>query len=111
LKLQSRIAFPKARNCATLIAMMRLQQGFAPGEMGFRAKFAQQQSEPLMSALGQKQTSAHVHVMSALPPKADIGTGPYQLRRTNFGSFVIFAAIRRASSLVSSLAVGVSNPE
>jgi hypothetical protein len=25
-----------------------------------------------MSALGQKQTSAHVHVMSALPPKADI---------------------------------------
>ena len=30
----------------------------------------------LMSALGQKQTSAHVRVMSALPPKADIGTGP-----------------------------------
>src|SRR6516225_5168608 len=26
-----------------------------------------------MSALGQKQTSAHVRVMSALPPKADIG--------------------------------------
>ena len=26
----------------------------------------------LMSALGQKQTSAHVSVMSALPPKADI---------------------------------------
>ena len=29
-----------------------------------------------MSALGQKQTSAHVRVMSALPPKADIGTWP-----------------------------------
>src|SRR5262249_32067875 len=28
----------------------------------------------LMSALGQKQTSAHVRVMSALPPRADIGT-------------------------------------
>jgi hypothetical protein len=28
--------------------------------------------EPPMSALGQKQTSAHVRVMSALPPKADI---------------------------------------
>src|SRR5215469_2976346 len=27
-----------------------------------------------MSALGQKQTSAHVRGMSALPPKADIGT-------------------------------------
>ena len=26
-----------------------------------------------MSALGQKQTLAHVSVMSALPPKADIG--------------------------------------
>jgi hypothetical protein len=26
-----------------------------------------------MSALGQKQTSGHVRVMSALPPKADIG--------------------------------------
>jgi hypothetical protein len=26
----------------------------------------------LMSALGQKQTSAHVRAMSALPPKADI---------------------------------------
>jgi hypothetical protein len=26
----------------------------------------------IMSALGQKQTSAHVRVMSALPPKVDI---------------------------------------
>src|SRR6516162_1960507 len=30
-----------------------------------------------MSALGQKQTSAHVGVMSALPPKADIDLGAY----------------------------------
>jgi hypothetical protein len=28
--------------------------------------------EPLMSALGQKQTSRHIGLMSALPPKADI---------------------------------------
>src|SRR5262249_23511564 len=28
--------------------------------------------ESVMSALGQKQTSAHVRVMSAIPPKADI---------------------------------------
>jgi hypothetical protein len=28
--------------------------------------------EALMSALGQKQTSGHFRVMSALPPKADI---------------------------------------
>jgi hypothetical protein len=40
--------------------------------------------------------------MSALPPKADIGTGPrmpaYYLRRSS-GSLAMFAAIRRASSL------------
>jgi hypothetical protein len=29
-----------------------------------------------MSALGQKQTLADVRAMSALPPKADIGTAP-----------------------------------
>ena len=33
-----------------------------------------------MSALGQKRTLAHVHVMSALPPKADIGTQPRDVR-------------------------------
>jgi hypothetical protein len=32
--------------------------------------------EPPMSALGQKQTSKRVQSMSALPPKADIGTPP-----------------------------------
>jgi len=35
---------------------------------------------PPMSALGQKQTSAHVRVMSALPPKADPGTQPRDVR-------------------------------
>jgi hypothetical protein len=33
-----------------------------------------------MSALGQKQTSAHARVMSAIPPKADIGTQPQNVR-------------------------------
>jgi hypothetical protein len=33
-----------------------------------------------MSALGQKQTSAHVRVMSALPPKADIEKFPWNVR-------------------------------
>jgi hypothetical protein len=32
-----------------------------------------QQTEPLMSALGQKQTWQRIPLMSALPPKADIG--------------------------------------
>jgi hypothetical protein len=52
--------------------------------------------EPLMSALGQKRTSELVQAMSALPPKADIGTGTYHLRRDNSGSLAIFAATRRA---------------
>jgi len=33
-----------------------------------------------MSALGQKQTSAHVRVMSALPPKADITDHDWDVR-------------------------------
>ena len=38
------------------------------------------QGKSPMSALGQKQTLAHVCVMSALPPKADIGTQPWHVR-------------------------------
>ena len=33
-----------------------------------------------MSALGQKQTSRLLEAMSALPPKADIGTQPRDVR-------------------------------
>src|SRR6516165_514391 len=33
-----------------------------------------------MSALGQKRTLAHIHVMSALPPIADIGTQSRDVR-------------------------------
>jgi len=33
-----------------------------------------------MSALGQKQTSRHLQPMSALPPKADIGTQARDVR-------------------------------
>src|SRR6516164_10088081 len=40
--------------------------------MGFRASLRDSNREPLMSALGQKQTSWHLQRMSALPPKADI---------------------------------------
>src|SRR6516164_2773248 len=35
-----------------------------------------------MSALGQKQTSRHLQPMSALPPKADIGTQSWNVRFT-----------------------------
>ena len=33
-----------------------------------------------MSALGQKRILAHLRLMSALPPKADIGTQPRNVR-------------------------------
>jgi hypothetical protein len=36
--------------------------------------------EPLISALGQKQTSWHLQPTSALPPKADIGTRSWNVR-------------------------------
>jgi hypothetical protein len=52
--------------------MFRLQQGFAPGEMGSRISLHGSNPEPPMSALGQKRTLKRFHSMSALPPKADI---------------------------------------
>jgi hypothetical protein len=51
---------------------MRLQQGFVTGEMGFRVSLHGSNPEPLMSALGHKQTSRPEISMSALPPKADM---------------------------------------
>src|SRR5262245_40187175 len=38
--------------------------------MGLEVKLRGNNLEPSMSALGQKRTSAHVRVMSALPPKS-----------------------------------------
>ena len=52
----------------------QLQQGFVTDGMGFRVKLHGSNFEPLMSALGQKRTLEYVRAMSALPPKADIGT-------------------------------------
>jgi hypothetical protein len=46
-----------------------LQQGFTTGEIGFQGC---SNPEPLMSALGQKQTLERFNAMSALLPKAGI---------------------------------------
>jgi len=48
----------------------KAETAFQTGDVG-NGLVLGDRSEP-MSALGQKQTSAHVRVMSALPPKADI---------------------------------------
>ena len=50
----------------------------------------------MMSALGQKQTFHEIETMSALPPKADIGTQSWNVR------FVPKADIRAASILLKS---------
>src|SRR6516165_936805 len=54
--------------------------GKSYASLGFRAMPEGMALGARMSALGQKQTSAHVHVMSALPPKADIGTQERDVR-------------------------------
>jgi hypothetical protein len=46
--------------------------------------------------MGQKQTFVRFRVMSALPPKADIGTGTVSPRRISSGSLAMFAQICRA---------------
>jgi hypothetical protein len=55
-------------------------QGFATGEMGLGVSLHGSNSEPPMSALGQKQTLGKVRLMSALPPKVDIGTQSWNVR-------------------------------
>jgi hypothetical protein len=56
--------------------------------------------EPLMSALGQKQTLKRPHSMSALPPKADIAETDYQnwtaLHTTQ--ALAAFTTLRKESS-------------
>ena len=60
--------------------MRRLQQRFASGGMGLHDRLRRNNLNDRMSALGQKQTLAHLRVMSALPPKADIETQPRDVR-------------------------------
>jgi hypothetical protein len=59
----------------------RLQQGFAIRRNGAQGSILHGSNpEPLMSALGQKQTSRLVEGMSALPPKADIADAMRNVR-------------------------------
>jgi len=49
--------------------------------MGFGVSLHGSNPKPLMSALGQKQALAHVRLMTALAPKADIGEGDRHVRQ------------------------------
>ena len=63
-------------------------------KMGFGIRLHSSNPQPLMSASGQKQTSAHDPLMSALPPKADIRISSVTNRRSKSGSFATLAALR-----------------
>ena len=89
LKSRRRIASPEIR---TKRMSIFLQHGMAGHKMVLRRSNMPKR----MSALGQKQTSAHVRVMSALPPKADIGTQSWNVR------FVPKADIMQCSSRTGS---------
>jgi hypothetical protein len=54
--------------------------------MGSGVIFARSNPKPLMSALGQKQTLKRLHLMSALPPKADIAERHWDVRLVKFSN-------------------------
>jgi len=77
MKSRRRIAFPKAQDQVNNVADYSRDLRIA--EWGSGAGLQGGNPEPLMSALGQKRTSHHVRLMSALPPKADISRGERRL--------------------------------
>ena len=54
--------------------------GICEPRNGARGQVHGSNPEPPMSALGQKQTFGKARLMSALPPKADIGTQSWNVR-------------------------------
>jgi hypothetical protein len=70
MKSRRRIAFPKAQDHA--IRIDDYSRDLGPAKWGSLSR--------RMSALGQKQTLQSVRLMSALPPKADIGTQSRNVR-------------------------------
>jgi hypothetical protein len=75
--------------------------------MGFRVKLHSSNFEPLMSALGQKQTSGHLQPTSALPPKADIGTQSWNVRFVPKTDILQCGKERRYSIISSAVASNV----
>jgi hypothetical protein len=86
---------PVSGLCRRWLPTTRLRQGdLRPGEMGLRVSLHGSNSEPLMSALGQKQTCRPDIATSALPPKADVEWPSPNVR------FVPKAAVSRCSTRV-----------
>src|SRR6516225_4967974 len=78
MKSRRSIAAPTFRSTPILADYIR---DLRPAKWGSGLSLRSSNPEPLMSALGQKQTLRHLQPMSALPPKADIGTQPLNVRR------------------------------
>src|SRR5215472_570209 len=74
MKSRRRIAFPTAGSCADFGC--DYSRVLRPVEWGPTVILRGNNAQDRMSALGQKQTSELVRVMSALPPKADITRSP-----------------------------------
>jgi hypothetical protein len=74
-----RIAHPKGLGLRRF-SKLDYSRELRPVEWGSGVSLHGSNPEPLMSALGQKQTSRHLQPMSALPPKADIGTQSWNVR-------------------------------
>jgi hypothetical protein len=70
-------AFPKAQ-LPDLACLMRLQQGFAAGEMGFRVSFAQQQSSAAHVRFGSFADIEAPLSDVRFTPKADISRRGYR---------------------------------
>src|SRR5262249_35297240 len=77
MRSRRRIACPEAQGYANTRDYIR---DLPPAKWGSGVSLHGSNSEPLMSALGQKQTFGSRNTMSALPPKADIGTQPRDVR-------------------------------
>ena len=76
-----RIASLKAQDHANCgLEWSDYSRDLRPAKWGSGIRLHSSNREAPMSALGQKQTLEKVRLMSALPPKADIGTQSWNVR-------------------------------
>jgi hypothetical protein len=79
-----------------LYLVLKLQHGFATRETGFSIRVQGSNSESLMCVLDQNRTSDQAHIMSALPPKADIREHDWHVYFVPKAAISMFSAIAAA---------------
>jgi len=80
IKSRRHIALQGLGTAPTIAYGIAISAGICDWRNGSTARLHSSNSKPLMSALGQKRTSEHVRVMSALLPKADIAEQHWDVR-------------------------------